>query len=190
MNINSFPQLLRKPIDLDNMDRNLIALVQKGLPLCEKPYAVLAERMGMSQQDVIQRLRRLLNSGAIKRMGVIVRHHEIGYRANAMVVWNIADEDVSRLGRCIGRFEFVTLCYQRPRHLPAWPYNLFCMIHGRDRNAVLQHVAELIERCDLRHIEHDVLFSRRRFKQRGAIYHGNNDTEHSENIHANRQDVA
>lgn len=182
MKISSFPQLLRRPLELDDTDRRLIAIVQKGLPLCERPYAVLAELAGTNEQDAIQRLQYLLDRGVIKRMGVIVRHHEIGYRANAMVVWNIPDEDVSRLGRCIGRFEFVTLCYQRPRRLPDWRYNLFCMIHGRDRTAVLQHVTELIERCNLHDLEYDVLFSKRRFKQRGAIYHGNEKREAIGNI--------
>jgi hypothetical protein len=100
----------------------------------------------------------------------VVRHHELGYRANAMVVFDIVDEKVAQLGRCIGKFEYVTLCYRRPRVLPNWPYNLFCMIHGKDRDAVLLHVQELMQRCDLQHVAHAVLFSKRRFKQRGAVY--------------------
>jgi len=112
-----------------------------------------------------------LENGVIKRLGVVVRHHELGYRANAMTVWNIPDEQVSEVGRCIGHFEFVTLCYRRPRRLPDWPYNLFTMIHGRDRDEVLANIDHLVHECGLGSIEREVLFSQRRFKQRGAIYH-------------------
>jgi len=70
----------------------------------------------------------------------------------------------------MGQFDFVTLCYRRPRRLPDWPYNLFTMIHGKDRDDVLANIQSLVKRCDLDKIEHKVLFSTRRFKQRGAIY--------------------
>ncbi len=161
---------LRRRITLDAVDKALIAIVQGGLPLCERPYAVIAQQLGLEEQTVIQRLQALQQQGAIKRFGVVVRHHELGYQANAMVVFDIPDEKVAHLGRCIGKFEYVTLCYRRPRVLPDWPYNLFCMIHGKDRDAVILHVQQLIAHCGLQHVQHAVLFSKRRFKQRGAIY--------------------
>ena len=94
---------------------------------------------------VIEGVQRIYQRGDIKRFGVIVRHRKLGYRANAMVVWDIADEQISETGRCMGRYEFVTLCYQRPRRLPDWPYNLFCMIHGQDAEDVKRQV-EFIDR--------------------------------------------
>jgi DNA-binding Lrp family transcriptional regulator len=157
-------------MDLSQGDRLLIAAIQDGLPLHPQPYAEIGRRIGMHETQVIARLRALQENGVIKRLGVIVRHHELGYRANAMVVWDVPDEQVSSLGRCLGGFDFVTLCYRRPRRLPDWPYNLFCMLHGRDREAVLDNVALLVERCGLQHLAYKVLFSRRRYKQRGARY--------------------
>lgn len=159
-----------KQLVLDDADRALIAVIQSGLPLCSRPYAEVAAQLGIGETAVIDRLKRLRDQGAIKRMGVVVRHHELGYRANAMVVWDVADDRVSELGRCMGRFPFVTLCYRRPRRLPDWRYNLFCMIHGRDRDAVLAHVDHLVDSCDLQAVAHEVLFSTHRFKQRGARY--------------------
>jgi len=156
---------------LDAQDRALIGAIQGGLPLCSRPYAEIGARIGMDESEVMQRLQRLLNDDYIKRMGVVVRHHELGYRANAMVVWDVPDTQVDELGRCLGQFEFITLCYQRPRRLPDWTYNLFCMIHGQDRDEVLQYVNFIVERCALHEIKHEVLFSKRRFKQRGAHYH-------------------
>lgn len=151
-------------------DQPLLAAIQGGLPLVSHPYAAVAAQIGWSEEAVIQRIEELQEGGIIKRLGVVVRHRELGYRANAMVVWDVPDDEVAELGRCLSGFEFVTLCYRRPRHLPQWPYNLFCMIHGRDREAVLEKFRFIIDSCGLENIPKAVLFSRRRFKQRGAIY--------------------
>jgi DNA-binding Lrp family transcriptional regulator len=119
---------------------------------------------------VIAGLRRLIDDGVIKRFGVIVRHRELGYRANAMVVWDVPEERVSEAGRKLADLPFVTLCYRRPRRLPVWPYNLFCMIHGRERGAVEALVETASAAAGLNGLTRAVLFSRRRFKQRGARY--------------------
>lgn len=151
-------------------DRALIGAIQKGLPLVSHPYEAIGKSVGMSESEVIERIGSWIADGTIKRMGVVVRHHELGYRDNAMVVWDVPDDRVSELGRRFGNFEFVTLSYRRRRCPPRWPYNLFCMIHGRDRDTVLRNLASLEEACNVREIPHEVLFSRRRFKQRGAHY--------------------
>lgn len=155
---------------ITDQDLALLHAVQDGLPMVAEPYAELGMRLGMSEGEVLARFWLLQISGVIKRFGVVVRHHELGYRANAMVVWDIPDDQVKELGPRLGAASFVTLCYQRPRCLPVWPYNLFTMIHGRDRDEVLARVDELVVTHGLVDVSHDVLFSRRRFKQRGARY--------------------
>jgi DNA-binding Lrp family transcriptional regulator len=151
-------------------ESRVIAAIQSGLPLVARPYAAVSADLGLPEDTVMECLQNLVSQGVIKRMGVVVRHHELGYRANAMVVWDIPDEEISSLGHCLGKLEFVTLCYRRPRRLPAWRYNLFCMIHGHDREEVLARVEEMRQGCGLQHIAHEVLFSTRRFKQCGARY--------------------
>ena len=163
------PQLPEQAV-LEESDQALITLMQTGLPLSATPYADLGRTLGMNEAEVISRIQSLIDVKVIKRFGVVVRHHELGYRANAMVVWDIPDDRVSELGSCMGKFDFVTLCYRRPRRLPEWPYNLFTMIHGQDRDDVLMNVETLVASCGLNEVKHDVLFSTRRFKQRGAIY--------------------
>lgn len=158
----------------DDIDRTLIEVIQHGMPLSVHPYAEIGAQLGLQESEVITRLQSLLDQGVIKRMGVVVRHRQLGYHANAMVVWNIPDDRVAELGKCMGKFEFVTLCYRRPRRMPEWPYNLFCMIHGCNRDAVLQHVANLAAHCGLGEHTYEVLFSRRCFKQRGAVYRNAN----------------
>ena len=157
-------------IPLAEADLVLIGAIQGGLPLVPRPFAALAGQLGLNETEVIERVQALHDSGVIKRMGLVVRHHELGYGANAMVVWDVPDTEVAELGRCLSKFEFVTLCYRRPRQGYAWPYNLFCMIHGRDRDEVLGKVRQLVQCCGLEDIPHNVLFSVRRFKQRGARY--------------------
>jgi DNA-binding Lrp family transcriptional regulator len=159
------------PVDLDDpRDRNLLEAVQQGLPLVSRPYAELGRRVGLSEAEVIGKLGRWAEAGLIKRMGVIVRHRRLGYCANAMVVWDVPDERASEIGRRMSAFAFVTLCYRRPRRGSDWPYNLFCMIHGRDRSKVEAQVALLAAACGLADVRRAVLFSRRCFKQRGALY--------------------
>jgi len=153
-------------------DSALIRAIQGGLPLVERPFAAIAAELGWTEEAVLERIKALMAQGAIKRLGVVVHHQELGYGANAMVVWDLPDAQVDALGRRIGMLPFVTLCYRRPRRPPAWPYNLFTMIHGRDRAAVLTLVAQLkadLER-ELGPLTNAVLFSGRRFKQRGAFY--------------------
>ena len=155
---------------LDVQDYALIAAIQDGLPLVARPYADIGSIAGLSETEVLDRLEHLLNQDIIKRFGIVVRHHELGFRANAMVVWNIPDERIDEFGRCIGASGLVNLCYQRPRRLPDWPYNLFAMIHGKDRTAVLERLELMREQCGLKDFEHEVLFSKQRFKQTGAHY--------------------
>lgn len=151
-------------------EQSLLAAMQTGLPLVRRPFLALANRIGASEADVIHMLRGLLTARIIKRLGVIVRHRQLGYTANAMVVWDIPDAQIETIGQRMSTFDFVTLCYQRPRRLPHWPYNLFCMIHGHDRTEVQEQLARLRTDLELHEIRHDVLFSRRCFKQRGACY--------------------
>ncbi len=157
-------------MELSQHERLLAAAMQGGLPLVSRPFAAIGAGIGMSEREVMEHLNRMIANGVIKRFGIVARHHELGYKANAMVVWNIPDHQVDNLGHSFADVDFITLCYRRPRRLPDWPYNLFCMIHGRNRDTVTQQIRELISRFNLESIPHEVLFSLRRFKQRGACY--------------------
>ena len=158
------------PTPLTDDDRALIGAMQTGLPLCPRPFEALAQSVGSTQDAVLQRIADWLADGTLKRFGVVLRHHELGFTANAMVVHDIPDALVSELGQRLGQHPGVTLCYRRPRVEGQWRYNLFCMLHGRERTQVEQQIAELRERFALQDYPHAVLFSRERFKQQGARY--------------------
>ncbi|MCW8928657.1 MAG: AsnC family transcriptional regulator [Gammaproteobacteria bacterium] len=155
---------------LDILDQKLIAAIQDGLEFTSKPFVHIASQLGISEQKVLNRLEQLKENGTIKRLGVVVKHRELGFKANAMVVWDIPDHRVAEIAQRIASFECVTLCYQRPRRMPEWSYNLFSMIHGKNRESVLERLADLIEILELQGIKHKPLFSTRCFKQRGGRY--------------------
>ncbi len=153
---------------VDPFDHRLRRALQEGLPLVSKPYAYLAEQLGVTEQEVIAKIEEFTQQGLIKRFGMVLRHHELGYSANCMVVWDIPDMEIETIAQLLSDEACVTLCYQRPRR-QGWPYNLFCMIHGKGRDLVEQQLKELIERHQLSY-PHQLLFSSKRFKQRGARY--------------------
>lgn len=151
---------------------HLKTLVQTGLPLVSRPYQYLAEEIGATEIDVMGAINGWLEDGLIKRLGLVVKHRALGYQSNAMVVWDVPDTAIDAVGRNLANSAAVTLCYQRPRR-PQWPYNLFCMIHGRSRKSVLSQLDNLIEQHQLQSIPKDVLFSYKEFKQCGARYFKN-----------------
>lgn len=157
-------------VSLEPADYTLAAALEGGLTLSPRPYAVLAARLGWREERVLTQLARLIDLGVIRRFGIVVRHRELGYHANAMVVWDVPDDEVSSVGRALAGQRAVTLCYRRPRCQPHWRYNLFSMLHGQDRTAVLEELARLRGKLGLDHLVCEPLFSRRRFKQCGARY--------------------
>lgn len=157
-------------MELTPKERELIAAIEDGLPLDPRPYAAIGRIAGLGEAQVIAGLRRLIERGVIRRFGLVLSHRDLGYRANAMVVWDIPDDAVTEIGERLAALPFVSLCYQRPRRPPAWPYNLFCMIHGRDRTAVEALAALAAQAAGVGEFPQAVLFSTRQFKQRGARY--------------------
>jgi DNA-binding Lrp family transcriptional regulator len=156
------------PLPLTAPERHMLAALQDGLPLVASPFSALGQVAGMTEAEVLERLCHWTRAGAIRRLGVIVRHRELGYRANAMVVWDAPDDLVHRLGMDLARQEGVTLCYRRARAQPRWPFNLYCMVHGRSREAVLERLDRIDANTGLPAFPREVLFSRTRFKQTGA----------------------
>jgi DNA-binding Lrp family transcriptional regulator len=152
---------------LDAIDRAIIRATQAGLPRVARPYQAIAEQVGVSAEEVMARLKRMLDAGIIRRIGAVPNHYALGYRANGMSVWNVPDERVREAGERIGAFDFVSHCYHRPRHLPQWPYNLFAMVHGRDRAEVEAKVAEIARLLGRADRGHAVLYSTKILKKTG-----------------------
>lgn len=145
----------------------LAALVEAGLPLVVRPFDAWAETLQWTPEQVLATLQGWLDRGTLKRFGAIVRHHELGFDANAMTVFDVPGALVDGCGEALAAEPGVTLAYRRER-APGWPFNLYCMVHGRDRGAVRDVLDRVTRRCALEDYPREVLFSRQRFKQTGA----------------------
>ena len=152
---------------IDATDRRLIQATQEGLPRVPRPYHAIAGQLGIGADEVMTRLRRMLETGIIRRIGAVPNHYALGYQANGMSVWDVPEERIQELGRKIGELDFVSHCYHRPRHLPDWPYNLFAMVHGRDRAEVEAKVARVAALLGVADRGHAVLYSTRILKKTG-----------------------
>ena len=152
---------------IDELDRKIVQATQAGLPLQTAPYTEIAAACGCDTQTVLQRMQLMLDRGVIRRIGAIPNHYRLGLCGNGMSVWNVDDDRLLELGARIGRLDFVSHCYERPRHLPLWPYNLFAMIHGHDRDEVEAKLPQISELLGPACKQHDVLFSTRILKKTG-----------------------
>lgn len=150
-------------------DAQLAALAEAGIALVERPYDAWAQELGCTPDSVRETVQQWVDQGTLRRFGVVVRHHEVGFDQNAMTVFDVPDAEVDACGAALARQSGVTLCYRRAR-VSQWPYNLYCMVHGRERDAVQQQIAQAIAQCGLGQYRHNVLFSRQRFKQAGGRY--------------------
>ena len=152
---------------IDPIDRRIIAATQSGLPLTARPYQAVAGTLGLTESEVMTRFSRLKALGIVRRIAAVPNHYKLGYRANGMSVWDVADDRVAELGRQVGALDFVTHCYRRPRHLPDWPYNLFAMVHGRTREEAAGRVEEIATLLGTACRGHDLLYSTRILKKTG-----------------------
>ncbi|MGD2172919.1 MAG: Lrp/AsnC family transcriptional regulator [Gammaproteobacteria bacterium] len=152
---------------IDELDRKIVQATQAGLPLEAEPYTVIARECECDTQTLLQRMRRMLERGVIRRIGAIPNHYKLGLKSNGMSVWDVDDARLPELGAHVGRLDFVSHCYERPRHPPFWPYNLFAMIHGQNRDEVDSKVELVDEMLGDGCRRHEVLFSTRILKKTG-----------------------
>jgi DNA-binding Lrp family transcriptional regulator len=158
---------MTEAIDASSLDRAIVQATQAGLPLVPHPWDEVARKVGATPDEVLARVRQMLDSGVIRRIGAVPNHYSIGYRANGMSVWDVDDDQVDALGEAVARSGLVSHCYLRNRSLPQWPYNLFAMVHGRDRSEVetkLRQIALILGKAVR---QHEVLYSSRILKKTG-----------------------
>ncbi|WP_299351196.1 AsnC family transcriptional regulator [uncultured Shimia sp.] len=152
---------------LDATDRQIIEALQAGLPLVPAPYAAVAEQLNLPEDALTERLAAMKASGVIRRIAAAPNHYKLGMTANGMTVWDVADDQITELGALIGALPFVTHCYERPRALPEWPYNLFAMVHGSSREEVEEKRARIKDILGDALRASDVLVSTRILKKTG-----------------------
>jgi len=150
---------------VDEVDRRLLLACENGIPIHPRPYEIMAEKVGISEDEVISRFQALIKSGVLRRFSASIGHLTLGIVANAMIAWKAPEEEVERLGRAFASFNSVTHCYSRET-APGWPYNLYTMVHSRSREDCLRMVEEMAKAVGIE--ECQVLFSEREFKKTNA----------------------
>lgn len=153
--------------NLDDTDRKLISVTQTGISIERSPYQKIANNIGTTQKDVMQRLKKMLSSGIIRRIGAVPNHYRLGLTANGMTVWDINDHKIVELGNIIGQLDYVSHCYQRPRHMPLWRYNIFTMVHGHNKDEVNDKVKQIESLLGDNCKAHETLFSSAILKKTG-----------------------
>ncbi len=144
--------------------------LEGGLPRVSRPYQALAERIDADENQVLAQMHQWHEQGLFRRIGLVLNHRALGFTANAMLVLDVPDALIDEVGQRLGRAHGITLCYQRPRRLPQWRYNLFCMVHGRQRELVEAQIQALLEKHLLSDLPHQLLFSTHAFKQCGGRF--------------------
>jgi len=152
---------------IDDLDKMVIQLIQGDLPLVMRPFASLAKRLGISEEDFLGRIRALKKRGIIRRFGATLRHQEAGFSANAMVAWKVKEDKIETVGRAMAKFRGVTHCYQRQTQKD-WEYNLYTMIHGEDEEECYRIAEKISKKVGIK--EYVLLFSEREFKKTSMQY--------------------
>jgi DNA-binding Lrp family transcriptional regulator len=152
---------------ITELERRIINLIQGDLPVASKPFAVLADQLGIPESTLLEEIRKLKEQGIIRRFGATLRHQEAGFSSNAMVVWRVPEERLEEVGKLIAGFKEVTHCYQRkPQN--DWPYNLYSMVHGNNRKDCHEIARRLSREVGIS--EYTLLFSQKEFKKTSMEY--------------------
>lgn len=161
---------------LSEREKKIVTVIQDGLPLVSRPYQALAGRLDMSEEDLLAAIGDFMERGIIRRLGAAVRHQDLGYAANAMIVWQVPEDRIESVGSIMAGFPEVTHCYQRPVRLPAWPYNLFTMVHGKRREDCQEIAGRLSAASGV--TAYRLIFSLAELKKSGMKYfvEGEDDT--------------
>jgi DNA-binding Lrp family transcriptional regulator len=152
---------------MDKTDKKIISVIQGDLPLHPSPFAVLAERIGMTEKALLERIRDLKEEGIIRRFGATLRHQEAGFSSNVMIAWLAPDDRIEEIGNICARFREVTHCYHRAPQKD-WPYNLYTMVHGGNREEC-RRIAERVSRT-AGVSDYLLLFSEKEFKKTSMAY--------------------
>jgi len=152
---------------VDDLDKKIINLLQKDIPIDPRPYKIMADQIGIHEDEFIKRIETMIDSGVIRRFGATLYHQEAGFSANAMVAWIIPEDRIDEVGGIMAEFKEVTHCYQRRPHRE-WKYNLYTMIHGDTDQECYDVVKKMSKKAGIDN--YSLLFSEKEFKKTSMEY--------------------
>ena len=148
-------------------DKEFIRELQKDLEITDKPFLKAAQKLGMSEDQIFEKLKHYEEIGVMRRYAAILRHRDVGFVANGMIVWKVPEQRITEVGEKLGAFPQVSHCYQRPVY-PDWPYNVFSMIHCKSQEEANDMAKEIQNQINVD--EYKILFSAKEFKKTRVEY--------------------
>jgi DNA-binding Lrp family transcriptional regulator len=152
---------------IEELDKKIIGLIQGDLPLSSRPFAEMAEEIGISEREFVERVAELKKRGVIRRFGATLRHQEAGFSSNAMIAWCVPDDRIDEAGNILAEFREVTHCYQRKTQ-KEWKYNLYTMVHGSNHDECYQIAERMSHAVAVK--DYILLFSRKEFRKTSMEY--------------------
>ncbi|MGM0393515.1 MAG: Lrp/AsnC family transcriptional regulator [Thermodesulfobacteriota bacterium] len=152
---------------ITDLEKKVIALLQTDIPVVQRPFRQMAEKIGITEDQFLEVLTRLNQRGIIRRFGATLKHQKSGFKANAMVAWNVDETKVEQVGTAMAEFDEITHCYRR-NPAPGWPYNLYTMVHAGTEPeclALVEKIAATVGEND-----YTLLFSRKELKKTSMKY--------------------
>lgn len=152
---------------MSKLDKRICKKLQHDLPLTKQPYLTLAKQLHISENRLMQTIRKFQQNGVIKKMRALLRHQKAGYNANVMAVWNVPEGEIDRVARTCCRFKQISHCYERIT-CPGWRYNLYTMVHGRSKYECESIVRSIVRAHNIK--DYKLLYSGKEYKKTSAVY--------------------
>ena len=148
-------------------DKEIIKVLQEDFPLCEEPYKVLAEKVGLSEEEFLKRVQNFVDEKKIRKMGAVLRHREAGFKSNALCAWQVPTERLDEVAKIMSNHPAVSHCYDRTT-APNWTYNLYTMIHAKSRQECDAIIAELSQATGIKIFQ--IMYSKKEWKKTAMKY--------------------
>ena len=152
---------------LTDLEKRIIASIQEDMAITARPYLKISEKLGISEETLLETLRKLSERGIIRRFGATLRHQKTGFTANAMAAWQVEEDRIETVGNKMASFKQVSHCYRR-NPTETWPYNLYTMIHANDKESCRQVARQMSRDTEVE--DYALLFSRKELKKTSMVY--------------------
>ncbi len=162
-----FKENSQPPVKLQERDIEIIREMQEDIEVISRPFEKMSERLGLREEDLLEKMKEFQERGIMRRFAAILRHQKAGFKANGMITWKVPPERVEEVGMVAASFSQVSHCYQRPIY-PDWQYNLFSMVHARSKEGCEKIAEEISKRTGIQ--DYAILYSTKEYKKERVRY--------------------
>ena len=152
---------------LSEKEKKVLKSLIEGIPLSKRPFYTIAQKIGLKEEEVLKITKELFEKKVIRRIGITLRHNLAGVKGNAMVAWKAPEEKIEKIGKRLASVSYISHCYIRKTY-EDWNYNLYTMLHGKDREEVEKRIKEISEKFNLK--EYQILFTKEEIVRKHAKY--------------------